>query len=876
MGDSMEGEEELELEDKSSHCQTKDTGTRGRGPAGYGWKTPIVLLSSAVFPMFGIRVPMPVAMGTMGSHMTRTEEYREWNSSLNAHHFLDGQDCIGLTAKLTLRPGGNWRQVSTWPGEEEDEGALQTAVKDTAEQHKQKTHAVLSFSDDRDAEGAEFKLRKSSDKAVVFQARKKEEGSSAAKVHRNRPAPRGPLPSGSPTQDSSSPASLPTPEHDVDNSDDTSSLSSLSSSPTSHHSYKPYKPVIIPDAKAIKTARRQRQEARSQKEFISLGRDARSSPGSTPDHRSRDSEREDDDDDDEQDDCERRIEFAPRSKSIRERIAEKLGSSDDSESDSEKEEQELWEETQIGKGVKRRPGEQSPSGSEHSSYSSSSRRRNHHRQKKAGFNFPESLPPVTVSMMKRRLTGKARQAELRRMEGDMESASASLENLEGSTSEKQLHFYRAMTQYAHNLVECLQEKVVEVNSLELELHTLLSDQMESLLARRRKSVREQAAHLQQLTHGTKEQEGGASLGGGTQGEVAPGRGGVEVCDDIPEDLQPSSEEEEQLQKRRADVFLRAEALFSDVLEDFSDIKKILARFEDWRGAYSDSYQNAYISLCLPKLLSPLIRHQMLAWDPLKTFCHGQGYEELEHADTRTLPSVVEKTLLPKITAYIELVWDPLSLRQTSHLSAVCHKLNEDYSVFSGERSKPAKVLVEVVVTRLRSCVDEEVFIPLYPKKFLEDRLSPQCLFRDQQFWTAVKLLGNMGKWDSLLSESVLKELMLDKLLNRYLMMTLLNQTPASATVSACRKMADSLPLSWFAEESVCPPQLQSFTNHLVETAHSICREQLPAEPDTRSAVVEVLKVLRRIRCFDPIMTIAEKYTYQDLIYTHQLMNPDAI
>jgi len=27
-----------------------------------------------------------------------------------------------------------------------------------------------------------------------------------------------------------------------------------------------------------------------------------------------------------------------------------------------------------------------------------------------------------------------------------------------------------------------------------------------------------------------------------------------------------------------------------------------------------------------------------------------------------------------------------------------------------------QVLVEVVVTRLRSCVDEEVFIPLYPKK----------------------------------------------------------------------------------------------------------------------------------------------------------------
>ncbi|KAJ3593485.1 hypothetical protein NHX12_005819 [Muraenolepis orangiensis] len=639
----------------------------------------------------------------------------------------------------------------TTPPESEDnsegEDDLKTVAKDTAgestntPEQRQKGTAVLSFSDDKDAEGAEFKLRKSSDKAIVFQARRKE-GSSAKTVH---------------------------------------------------------KTLIIPDAKAIKRARKQRQEARSQKDFISLGRDDRSSPGSTPDRRSRDGE----DDDDDLDDCEQRIEFAPRTKSVRERIAEKLDSSDDSKSDSEKEEQELWEETQIGKGVKRRPGEQSPSGS-------------------------ECLPPVTVSMMKRRLTGKleslkevhrARQAELRRMEGDVENARSSLENLEGSASEKQLRFYRAMTLYAHNLVECLQEKVVEINLLELELHTLLSDQTESLLAHRRKSIREQAAHLQQLTHGTKEQEGASP--GGAHGEMASEKGGVEVCDGIPEDLQPSSEEEEQLQKTRANILLRAEAVFSDVQEDFSDVKKILSRFVDWRGAFSDSYHNAYINLCLPKLLGPVIRHQMLSWDPLKdvcadfealpwyraleTFCHGQGYEELEDADAKTLPSAIEKTVLPKITAYIELAWDPLSLGQTAHLSDLCIKLNEDYSVFSGERSKPAKVLVEVVVSRLRSCVDEDVFIPLYPKKFLEDRMSPQCLFRDQQLWTTVKLLGNMGKWDTLLSESI----------------------------------ADSLPRSWFTDESVCLPQLQSFTNHLVQTAHSICREQLPEEPNTRKTATKL-------------------------------------
>lgn len=46
----------------------------------------------------------------------------------------------------------------------------------------------------------------------------------------------------------------------------------------------------------------------------------------------------------------------------------------------------------------------------------------------------------------------------------------------------------------------------------------------------------------------------------------------------------------------------------------------------------------------------------------------------------------------------------------------------------------------------------------------------------------------MGKWDLLLPESALKELMLDKLLNRYLMITLCSQNLHSDAVQACKKV----------------------------------------------------------------------------------------
>ncbi|XP_029353309.1 intron Large complex component GCFC2 isoform X2 [Echeneis naucrates] len=822
----------------------------------------------------------------------------------------DGGDTEKAPAVVNKQPkAGPGRGISCSSRKpDRDDGASGEKVAVTTEREtrgKDKTTTVLSFSDDKEAEEPTFKLKKCSDKAVLFQVRRKE-ASPAKTIHSTAPAGVGVPPSGSPRQDYDSQPSPHSLDHIDDNDDDNgnsegdesdeSGALSPSASSASCSSRSTITPVI-PNAEEIQAARRQRRAARARKEFISLDRADQSSAGSTPDHHSRDGEEDRVEDDDDPDDHERRIEFAPRLKSIRERIAEKLGGSDGSLSETDWEEQELWEETQIGKGVIKRPGEQSPSGSESSSFSSSRRRQ---KKRSAGARIPKTFPPVSVSMVKSRITGKleslkevhrARQAELRRMEGDVESAKTSVECLEESSSENQLKFYRSMTLYVHNLVECLQEKVVEINSLELELHTLLSEQSEALLAQRRQKVKEQADSLQQLSYNTDEQGRLSANGKETQGVVSTAAKAEEDFD-IPEDTQPSAEEEEQLQKKMADVLLKSQAVFSDVHDDFHNVKKILFRFEEWRRSYSDSYHGAYIALCLPKLLSPIIRHQLLPWNPLKgasgdfenlpwfsdveTFCHGHGHEELEHTDRQTLSNIIERTVLPKITAFAELVWDPMSKQQSVCLSEVCHRLKDDYSIFEGEQSKPVKAFIETVVRRLRSCVDEDVFIPLYPKKFLDDRLSPQRLFREQQLWTAIKLLGNIGKWDLLLPETVLKELMLDKLLNRYLMTTLCSQTQFNNSVVTSKQIADSLPLSWFKGENICLPQLRNFENHLVQKVNNICKQQSPKEPNTRSAVVEVLQVLSRIRCNDSILAIAEKYHYEDAIYSHQLLNQDTV
>lgn len=65
------------------------------------------------------------------------------------------------------------------------------------------------------------------------------------------------------------------------------------------------------------------------------------------------------------------------------------------------------------------------------------------------------------------------------------------------------------------------------------------------------------------------------------------------------------------------VCSEATEIFKDTVEEFCSIDDILRRFMDWRKAYKDSFDQAYIVYCLPKLLAPLIQWRMFSWNPLE-------------------------------------------------------------------------------------------------------------------------------------------------------------------------------------------------------------------------------------------------------------------
>ena len=60
-----------------------------------------------------------------------------------------------------------------------------------------------------------------------------------------------------------------------------------------------------------------------------------------------------------------------------------------------------------------------------------------------------------------------------------------------------------------------------------------------------------------------------------------------------------------------------DTMFEDVMDDFHDLDQIKSRFEDWRNKHSESYNEAYIGLCLPKLFTPFVKLGLITWNPLQ-------------------------------------------------------------------------------------------------------------------------------------------------------------------------------------------------------------------------------------------------------------------
>ncbi|XP_034367435.1 intron Large complex component GCFC2 isoform X2 [Arvicanthis niloticus] len=577
--------------------------------------------------------------------------------------------------------------------------------------------------------------------------------------------------------------------------------------------------VTIPDAAFIQAARRKRELARTPGDYISLDVNH---PSTTSDSK----RSNEDDPDSDPDDHEKRILFTPKPQTLRQRMAEEtsIGNEETSEESQEDENQDIWEQQQMRKAVRITEGQNIDLA--HNSKSQTLKK----------FDTSISFPPVNLEIIKKQLNNRltllqdshrSHQREYEKYVQDIQSSKTAIQNLE-STSDQALNykFYKGMKIYVENIIDCLNEKIIIIEELESSMYTLLLKQSEALLKRRQDELKCESSYLQQLS---------------------------------------------------CDILQDCKKVFEDVHDDFCNVQNILLKFQQWREKFPDSYYEAFVGFCLPKLLSPLIRVQLLDWNPLKMDSIGldkmpwftaitefmessmEDSGKEDGSDKKILSAVINKTIVPRLTDFVEIIWDPMSTSQTRSLTTHCRVAFEQFAS-ENDVSRSKQDLLKSIVARMKKSVEDDVFIPPYPKSSEEGKMSPHSKFQERQFWGALKLFQNILLWNGLLPDDTLQDLGLGKLLNRYLIIALTNAILGPGIVKKCSQIAACLPERWFENSAMRTsiPQLENFIQFLLQSARKLSTSEF------RNQVSEIILILVKIKALNQAESLREEHHLEPL------------
>nr|XP_040574865.1 LOW QUALITY PROTEIN: PAX3- and PAX7-binding protein 1-like [Lepeophtheirus salmonis] len=386
-------------------------------------------------------------------------------------------------------------------------------------------------------------------------------------------------------------------------------------------------------------------------------------------------------------------------------------------------------------------------------------------------------------------------------------------------------FFQELRGYVSDLVECFNEKLINIKYLEEKMNKSKLDILTKIMERRRQDVRDQMIELSQKkssvitadhTENTEEAQRvrrAAEREGRRRRRREQRNKQISMSslslsknhdEGLSSDDELSSIDAANISKVGKEVENQARTILSDVIDEFSTINGISNRLNSWKVEDYDSYNDAYVSMCLPKIFSPLVRLQLLFWNPLTehtnietmewykalavySYRYGENIDALKKdPDKRLIPSLVEKVLIPKTTGLIHASYDPTSSSQTSRLVTFINKLYSDYPSIVGD-SKQVRKLLTTVKEKIKSSVDNDIYIPMgYSKSLLENNSSGHSLFFQRQFWSCLKLFKNILNWHEILSDSVITDLAISSILNRYLLIALgINPDPIDS-LDKCR------------------------------------------------------------------------------------------
>ncbi|CAD0195203.1 unnamed protein product [Chrysodeixis includens] len=252
------------------------------------------------------------------------------------------------------------------------------------------------------------------------------------------------------------------------------------------------------------------------------------------------------------------------------------------------------------------------------------------------------------------------------------------------------------------------------------------------------------------------------------GAALPHRDGDSDDDDLPPTLLHQHNHE------RESIRVGAAGVFADALSAWRSVRGVCARLARWRARAPDLYTDAYVADCLPKLLAPYVRHQLILWNPLAdednedyekmdwykcVMMYGVGQQAGEGSsgsesgseveaetfptkvtedsvradpDLMLVPTLVSRVVLPKLTELVSVAWDPVCVRACVRLRQLVLRAGRLPAAAPALRR-----LAKALRPRLANALAADVFLPALTPQIME---GPGGAFWRRCLGSGVRLL----------------------------------------------------------------------------------------------------------------------------------------
>ncbi|TPX40917.1 hypothetical protein SeMB42_g03589 [Synchytrium endobioticum] len=340
-------------------------------------------------------------------------------------------------------------------------------------------------------------------------------------------------------------------------------------------------------------------------------------------------------------------------------------------------------------------------------------------------------------------------------------------------------YFQEFKTYVNDLAEFLDDKFRELESLEAEYHRILLEQSTSVASRRDVLLDDWLSDFSSFVSADAE---GMEARKAAYAEKHARRMALQTASSNNE-ASTDDEADEGLHIPEQKDIARGmhKLLFADTLDEFCSIPIIKSKFENWKFTFRHEYDQSFGGLSMPGVFELFVRHELLAWEPFNFYLDLEkmnwhealmGYgmdpdamEVTEDEDVKLLSKIVEKVVIPRMIARVEL-YDPFSSKQTNiALRLVGQMLN-----YTESDSKPFKSLVTAFEVRIDSVVSGIVEGHDMPSIRLHQPLSESALTSyNTWFATLSKLYGNAMLWKRYIDTASLQNMTVNKLLNRHLL-----------------------------------------------------------------------------------------------------------